>query len=195
MLLSDAVDEYLEDKAKRLRGNTLEGYISALRRHVLPAFGSREVEEITHDEVQAWVDSIPTYGAAGKAYKTLRQVYRWVVRKHLELFAYAGIDFLYLDYTNNIWYPEATFTLLDAILESGARVPEDYSLCGFDNIFPARLARVSLTTVEHHIAEKGRHALDILHQRISNGPGCSVTRVEILPELIVRNSTGPARMA
>ena len=83
--------------------------------------------------------------------------------------------------------------VLDAILESGARVPEDYSLCGFDNIFPARLARVSLTTVEHHIAEKGRHALDILHQRISNGPGCSVTRVEILPELIVRNSTGPAR--
>ena len=83
--------------------------------------------------------------------------------------------------------------VLDAILESGARVPEDYSLYGFDNIFPARLARVSLTTVEHHIAEKGRHALDILHQRISNGPGCSVTRVEILPELIVRNSTGPAR--
>ena len=82
MLFSDAVDEYLTDKAKRLRGNTLEGYISALRRHVLPAFGPREVEEITHDEVQAWVDSIPTYGAAGKAYKTLRQVYRWVVRKH-----------------------------------------------------------------------------------------------------------------
>ena len=82
MLLSDAVDEYLEDKAKRLRGNTLEGYVSALRRHVLPAFGAREVEEITHDEVQAWVDSIPTYGAAGKAYKTLRQVYRWIVRKH-----------------------------------------------------------------------------------------------------------------
>ena len=51
----------------------------------------------------------------------------WVVRKHLELFAYAGIDFLYLDYTNNIWYPEATFTLLDAILEmqaAGYDVPQ-----------------------------------------------------------------------
>jgi hypothetical protein len=82
MLFSAAVDEYLEDKVKRLRGNTLEGYVSALRRHVLPAFGSREVEEITHDDVQSWVDSIPTYGAAGKAYKTLRQVYRWTVRKH-----------------------------------------------------------------------------------------------------------------
>ena len=82
MLFSAAVDEYLEDKTKRLRGNTMEGYISALRRHVLPAFAGREVEEITHDEVQEWVDSIPTYGAAGKAYKTLRQVYRWTVRKH-----------------------------------------------------------------------------------------------------------------
>lgn len=81
MLFSDAVEIYLEDKVKRVRGNTMEGYLSALRRHVLPAFGSREVEEITHDEVQEWVDSIPTYGAAGKAYKTFRQVYRWIVRQ------------------------------------------------------------------------------------------------------------------
>lgn len=64
MRFSYAVDEYLADKAKRLRGNTMEGYVSALRRHVLPVFGGREVEEITHDEVQEWVDSIPTYGAA-----------------------------------------------------------------------------------------------------------------------------------
>lgn len=85
------------------------------------------------------------------------------------------------------------YGVLDAILESGARVPEDYSLCGFDNILPSHLARVGLTSVEHHIVEKGRHALEILHQRISNGPGCSITRVEIMPELIVRNSTGPAR--
>ncbi len=41
----------------------------------------------------------------------------WVIRKHLELFMNAGIDFLYLDYTNNIIYPDATKALLDAILE------------------------------------------------------------------------------
>lgn len=49
----------------------------------------------------------------------------WVIRKHLELLTYAGVDFLYLDYTNsnrgdptpaNI-YPAATYALLDAILE------------------------------------------------------------------------------
>ena len=31
------------------------------------------------------------------------------------------------------------YGVLDAILESGARVPEDYSLCGFDNIYPCLL--------------------------------------------------------
>ena len=60
----------------------------------------------------------------------------WVVRKHLELFAYAGIDFLYLDYTNNIFYPEATFTLLDAILEmqeEGYDVPQvTFFMSGID---------------------------------------------------------------
>ena len=54
---------------------------------------------------------------------------KWVVMKHLELLTYAGIDFLYLDFTNanygdpdpgNI-YPEATFTLLDSILELQAK--------------------------------------------------------------------------
>ena len=34
------------------------------------------------------------------------------------------------------------YGVLDAILESGARVPEDYSLCGFDNIYPSHFSRV-----------------------------------------------------
>lgn len=81
MLFSEAVEIYWEDKSMRLRGNTLEGYASAIRCHLMPAWGDREVESIAHDEVQAWVDSIPTYGAAQKAFKTFRQIYRWIVRK------------------------------------------------------------------------------------------------------------------
>ena len=54
MLFSEAVDLYWADKSKRLRGNTLEGYASAIRRHLMPAWGGREVESIAHDEVQAW---------------------------------------------------------------------------------------------------------------------------------------------
>ena len=52
----------------------------------------------------------------------------WVIRKHLQLLSFAGIDFLYLDFTNanmsgknpvNL-YPKATYALLDTILEMQA---------------------------------------------------------------------------
>lgn len=81
MLFSDAINAYMDDKRRRLRGTTIEGYESAIRCHVAPAWGCREVESVTHDELQSWVDSIPTYGAAEKAFKTFRQVYRWTLRK------------------------------------------------------------------------------------------------------------------
>lgn len=81
MKIDQAIELYMEDERRRLRGNTIEGYASAIRRHILPAWSGADVEGITHDGLQTWVDSIPTYGAATKAYKTFRQVYRWIVRK------------------------------------------------------------------------------------------------------------------
>ena len=81
MLFETAAAEYMRDKSRRLRGNTLEGYASAINRHLMPAWEGRDLESISHEEVQAWVDSIPTYGAAGKAFKTFRQIYRWTIRK------------------------------------------------------------------------------------------------------------------
>lgn len=81
MLFAIAVKMYLEDKSKRLRGTTIEGYESAVRCHLMPAWGKREIESITFEELQAWVDSIPTPGAAEKAYKTFRQIYRWILRR------------------------------------------------------------------------------------------------------------------
>lgn len=82
MLFSDASEAYMGYKSARLRQTTMEGYESALRAHVLPKWGDREVESITHDELQSWVDSFELAGAAEKAYKTFRQVYRWTTRKH-----------------------------------------------------------------------------------------------------------------
>lgn len=81
MLFDDAVREYWADKSRRLRGNTLEGYASAIRCHLMPAWRGRDLESITHEELQRWVDSIPTYGAAEKAFKTFRQVFRWSLRR------------------------------------------------------------------------------------------------------------------
>ena len=82
MLFEHATEMYMADRAKRLRATTLEGYESAIRKHIAPAWEGREVESITHEELQSWVDSIPTAGAADKAFKTFRQIYRWTIRKH-----------------------------------------------------------------------------------------------------------------
>lgn len=81
MLFDEAVDLYWVDKSRRLRGTTLEGYASAIRCHLMPKWSGRELEEITHAEVQEWVDGLPSRGAAEKAFKTFRQVYRWTMRK------------------------------------------------------------------------------------------------------------------
>lgn len=82
MLFSEAASEYMTAKRKRLRETTLAGYESAIRCHLMPRWGGVEVESIGHDELQEWVDSFELPGAAEKAYKTLRQVYRWTLRRH-----------------------------------------------------------------------------------------------------------------
>lgn len=75
-------------------------------------------------------------------YGYYRSTDKWVIRKHLELLTMAGIDFLYLDFTNatttsstampsNI-YKEATIALLDTILEmqgEGYDVPQIVPIC------------------------------------------------------------------
>lgn len=75
------VSQYMDAKSKRLRPNTLEGYESAIRCHLEPAWAGRELEGITHEELQTWVDSFELAGAAEKAYKTFRQIVRWAIAR------------------------------------------------------------------------------------------------------------------
>ena len=72
MIFSTAANEYMDDKRKRLRATTLEGYESAIRCHLLPRWGEREIETITFEQVQEWVDSFELAGAAEKAYVGLQ---------------------------------------------------------------------------------------------------------------------------
>lgn len=81
MLFEEALDAYVEDKQERVRRSTMVGYLSAARLHLLPRWRGVEIESITPEDVQAWVDRINGAGAAEKAYKTLRQVIRWSIRK------------------------------------------------------------------------------------------------------------------
>lgn len=76
MLFSELCAMYLADKRdgrKAVRLNTLEGYESAINRHLLPRWSQVEVESVTYDAVQSWVDSFPDGRGAEKAYKCLRQ--------------------------------------------------------------------------------------------------------------------------
>ena len=82
-MIKDAAESYMDDRSKRLRESTLEGYRSSLSAHVLPHWGHVPIEEITPEDLQDWVDTrfpgIP--GGAEKAFKTLRQVVRYAIRK------------------------------------------------------------------------------------------------------------------
>lgn len=64
MLFSDAAAEYMDDKKKRLRATTLEGYRSAIRCHLMPQWSERDIETITFEQVQDWMDSFDMPGSA-----------------------------------------------------------------------------------------------------------------------------------
>lgn len=81
MLFEIAVSEYMADKSRRLRASTVEGYESAVNLHLRPRWSGVQLESITPEELQAWVDGFALPGAAEKAYKTLRQIIRWAIRR------------------------------------------------------------------------------------------------------------------
>lgn len=83
----------------------------------------------------------------------------------------------------------------NALADSGLRIPQDVSLCGFDNIFPSRLHGVSLTSIDNSLAECGKSAFHLLEEEIASyrrhGRFESITHVEYKCRLMPRASTGP----
>lgn len=79
-----------------------------------------------------------------------------------------------------------------ALRESGWQVPEDVSVIGFDDIQSAAFQNPSLTTVRQPLREMGRAAAEILLKRI-NRPGSEIhDQHTVEPELVIRETTGPA---
>jgi DNA-binding LacI/PurR family transcriptional regulator len=78
-----------------------------------------------------------------------------------------------------------------AIREKGLRVPEDVSVIGFDDINSAAFQNPGLTTVRQPLGAMAMKAVRILIQRLNGGEDPKEVSVE--PELVVRESTGPAR--
>lgn len=91
------------------------------------------------------------------------------------------------------------FGAMDAITDSGLKVPQDYSVVGYDNVSTAKYKGISLTSVECYSTQTGREAVDVLVKKIEGGsviPEDSpegITRIEYFPKLIIRKSTGPRK--
>ncbi len=89
------------------------------------------------------------------------------------------------------------YGVLDGLLEKGYRVPEDYSLCGFDNVFPSGFRRIGLTTVDHFTQDHGASAFHLLKNRMekrNQQPAAyPITRLEYRSRLVIRESTAAPR--
>lgn len=82
---------------------------------------------------------------------------------------------------------------IQALRESGLRVPGDVSVVGFDDIQSAAFQSPGLTTVRQPLRKMGKIAAETLLRRIASlRPDSKPTRIIVKPELAVRGTTGPA---
>jgi LacI family transcriptional regulator len=73
-------------------------------------------------------------------------------------------------------------------------VPEDISVLGFDDIALAEMVHPSLTTVALPKQQAGRASVDLLLQLLEQPDRAGAVRRELPTQLMVRGSTGPARV-
>lgn len=85
---------------------------------------------------------------------------------------------------------DLAFGVLRAMHEAGRAVPDDVSIIGFDDIPLAEFATPALTTVRLDWAELGRTCFRLLRERMHDP---DVVLSGPPPQLVVRESTGPAR--
>jgi DNA-binding LacI/PurR family transcriptional regulator len=79
-----------------------------------------------------------------------------------------------------------------ALKDAGLSVPGDVSVVGFDDIQSAAYSTPSLTTVRQPLTEMGRRGAQVLLERIANRDKEYPIEIVMAPELVVRESTGPA---
>ena len=82
-----------------------------------------------------------------------------------------------------------------ALKDAGLSVPGDVSVVGFDDIQSAAYSTPSLTTVRQPLMEMGRRGAEVLLERIANREKEFPGEIVMAPELIVRESTGPAKVS
>lgn len=86
----------------------------------------------------------------------------------------------------------AAIGCIRALHDVGLRVPEDVSVVGFDDIKEAAFQTPSLTTIRQPLHQMGALAVKTLLKQLESPNGRASSQIAVEPELIVRESTGPA---
>lgn len=84
---------------------------------------------------------------------------------------------------------ESAVGAMQALRESGRRIPEDVAVIGFDNRFEARNQTPALTTVNQPAYEIGWQALELLLRRLDGDAGPETIQ-RVPAELVIRESCG-----
>ena len=116
----------------------------------------------------------------------------------------AGLREPLLDYMESGGKPTALFCAHDGIAVSviselallGIRVPDDVSVIGFNDFISASQVAPRLTTIRTPHVEMGAAMARCIIDRVSNPHFRTVPplRINLVPELIIRESTGPASL-
>jgi LacI family transcriptional regulator len=82
--------------------------------------------------------------------------------------------------------------LIEQLESLGYRVPEDFSVVGFDGSRVAALSRIGLTTIAQPVEQLARSSVELLLQRVLGDSPDERQHVRLEPRLIVRSSTAKA---
>lgn len=79
--------------------------------------------------------------------------------------------------------------LLKSLAALKVRVPEQFSVVGFDNLRLVEHLPVPLTTVDQPKQEMGRRAAELLFERVQSGHSLPVRSEVFTPRLVIRESS------
>ena len=147
-------------------------------RHQLESHGIKDGLEVLAAEKLAEADTQDS--GIPYEYSVGRQLTAELIRKKTQATALIGVN----DMT--------ALGILGELAELGLHTPQDFSVCGFDNIFSARISSPALTTIDHHLHMRCQAAVDMIvsHRLPSAIPTPYLNKIEYTPQLIVRGTTG-----
>lgn len=105
----------------------------------------------------------------------------WCHERAMELFGSGRVPDAVIAYSDII-----AMQILDAAGRYGLRVPEHFSIIGFDNIYIGQLPQIRLTSVSQRKSRSGRLAVERLFEKI--GGDCRRTADILQPELMIRST-------